>query len=396
MILIGVIFVTMNGRQPKERDQPQMPSPDLPLAPRPDPFPAPESLATVPVSEEPEDPVRRQFLEIFRLLEADRKSEKAAASQADRSPGTSWIARLASAYFPDGHLHEEQDWNSPVNDEFVRRRFPPFDNPLILQKAGEDNYPTTHFVGVSGVGTDAAELPRTHPRAGIFSNSGMARHDEITDGLSNTILVAGVESQLGSWARPGRSTVRSFSREPYLHGPDGFGTGQPDRMLILMADGSVKVLNANTEPVIVRRMAAMADGISLGPHQPGDPLTLASTPKMEISPSSPVHGGQLSDAPILVELTPDVPIFEMKPRLAQKISAFETIRPVPYGQLLGDVQELMGILFDTSELPADLLERPVTISLQDTTAEEILHQLGTIAGTSYTILENKIRIIPAR
>src|SRR5262249_21127427 len=116
-----------------------------------------------------------------------------------------------------------------------------------------------HFVGVAGVGSDAARLPASDPRAGIFSYDRATRWDDIRDGASNTWLVLGVRDHLGSWAAGGPSTVRGLTREPYVNGPDGFGTGQEDSMLVLMADGRVRTVSRQADPRILRSLAAMAD-----------------------------------------------------------------------------------------------------------------------------------------
>ncbi len=63
--------------------------------------------------------------------------------------------------------------------------------------------PATHFVGVAGVGDDAADLPVDHPRAGVFGNSRTTRLEDIHDGASNTLMVLGVTRDLGSWAAGG-------------------------------------------------------------------------------------------------------------------------------------------------------------------------------------------------
>ncbi|WP_437227034.1 hypothetical protein SH661x_000140 [Planctomicrobium sp. SH661] len=340
----------------------------------------------------PVDPVEQKLLGIGTMV-GDFVTRQEAYPSGTPSGDTarSWIAQLAETHLPGPRPHWEKGWDAPINDEFVRRRFPAMENPEVAQKSGEDNYPATHFVGVSGVGVDAADLPRNHPRAGIFTNGQGTRPEDVRDGLSNTILVAGVESRLGSWARPGDATVRSFTREPYLHGPDGFGTGQADSMQVLMADGSVKTLNSKADPVVVRRLAAMADGMSLDPQVAGDPLT-----SMPTAPKGPGEQTPLaqSDPPIEVELTPELPVIDLKPRLAQKIASFEQIRPVPLEQVLRDLQELLGTPLDISDFPEETRLRPVSLKLQNATVGEILEQVCEAGGVRVAVKEGEISIFP--
>ncbi len=185
----------------------------------------------------------------------------------------SWLAELvATVLLPDHPAPSWTDsWRSPHNERFVRQRIPEFLNPSVDRLTGAENYPATHFAGVSGVGADAADLPINHPRAGIFGNNRNTRMQDIRDGASNTLMVVGVTGELGSWAASGTPTMRALTREPYINGPDGIGTGSPDRMLVLKADGSVQEFSAKTDPRILRRMAAMADGLPLDPKVPGEP-----------------------------------------------------------------------------------------------------------------------------
>jgi len=348
----------------------------------------PESSAESTV---PDDPVSEKLTGIFQLLNfAHQKSgQQAQLIDQQHAAHHSWIASLVASNLSGPLPHWEAEWNAPVNDEFVRRRIPAFTNPLIPVMSGDDHYPATHFVGVSGVGVDAADLPRRHPRAGIFSASQVTRREDVTDGMSNTMLVAGVQSELGSWARPGTASIRSFTREPYLHGPDGFGTGHPNQMFVLMADGSVKTLSAQTEAVVVRRMAAMADGIALDPHVPGDPLTLSAAGARPIVMPAPVQDLP-QDLPIEVEMEPDRPVLDLQPRLQQKIVRFELTRPTSFRHVLTDLQELIGVPIDVSALPPEILDLSVKVTLENITVEDILKQLCAISETSYEAAGEKI------
>ena len=188
-----------------------------------------------------------------------------------------------------------ESWSSPRNDRFVRQQIPEFLNPSLEVRVSARNYPATHFVGVAGVGEDAADLPAGDPRAGVFGNSRPTRLEDIHDGASNTLMVLGVTSELGSWAAGGTATVRPLTREPYVNGPDGFGTGLTDRMMVLKADGSVAEMSATTDPRIFRRMAAIADGLPLDPKIPGEPGDHSRHPVEQPGPMASVRAGGPGD-----------------------------------------------------------------------------------------------------
>ena len=143
----------------------------------------------------------------------------------------SWMAVLADRL--DGstiHPIWDKAWNSPQNEAFVRRKLTVFQNPAIGELTGSDGYPASHFVGVTGVGADAARLDNRHPRAGIFGEDRRTRIDDIRDGASNTLLVLGVRDHLGSWAAGGQPTMQAASsRAPTSTGPTGSGLVRPTR-----------------------------------------------------------------------------------------------------------------------------------------------------------------------
>jgi hypothetical protein len=77
----------------------------------------------------------------------------------------------------------------------------------------------TNFVGVSGVGESAAELPLSDPKAGFFGYDRQISSKDIKDGTSNTIAVAEVLDG-GTWTAGGHATVRGVvaADRPFLIG----------------------------------------------------------------------------------------------------------------------------------------------------------------------------------
>jgi antitoxin component of RelBE/YafQ-DinJ toxin-antitoxin module len=248
--------------------------------------------------------------------------------------------------------------------------------------ASDEGFPASHFVGVAGVGADAARLAKSHPRAGVFGVDRRTTRDDIKDGAANTLMVMGVETHPPAWA-DGVNTVRGLTAEPYFSGPDNFGTGQADGMHVLMADGSVRFLSKDTDPRLMRRMAAMADGLPLDanvPGEPADPVTKSSHPG--------VAAGNMpaaNDPPITVEVTPESKGYDVDRGLAVAVTKFELKTPVPLRTLLRQIVEMSALPIDLSQVKDDpRLDQPITLDLKDTTLRVILSTALAQAQLEFT------------
>ncbi|AMV22825.1 hypothetical protein VT84_00335 [Gemmata sp. SH-PL17] len=165
----------------------------------------------------------------------------------------------------------------PKNEMPVSRRF----RHLVCPTSGEytrgnsehwkSPTPLTHYVGVAGVGADAAILPPGHPKAGVFGydrRTGIS--DDFLDGLSNALLLIETARDPGHWAFGGPATVRGLepSTAPYI-GPGqqfgGFHNGGPvlvgsrtHTCTVALADGSVRSLTNATAPEVLEALATVA------------------------------------------------------------------------------------------------------------------------------------------
>jgi hypothetical protein len=123
-----------------------------------------------------------------------------------------------------------------------------------------------HYVGIAGVGDDAAGLPLHHPRAGIFGYERQASLNDVRRGTGHTMLLAETAWQNGPWTAGGRPTTRGLvpGDQPYI-GPDGqFGGTHRGGALVCFADGSVRALDDSIDPETLQALATLAGGDEVG------------------------------------------------------------------------------------------------------------------------------------
>lgn len=156
----------------------------------------------------------------------------------------------------------EQGWAGQGNAELIGKKFDVFRNP---SQPGQREYESAgDYVAIAGVGANAAELPDNDLKAGIFGYDRKTSFRSVTDGTSNTMMVADSSQPNVSMFAGGQPTVRGFSQQPYLNGPDGIGSPHPGIVHVLMADGSVRALAVETDPQIIEALATKAGGEVVG------------------------------------------------------------------------------------------------------------------------------------
>lgn len=289
-----------------------------------------------------------------------------------------------------GQLSLARGWRDPPNEALARRLVPELLNPALGLPARVDGYGASHFVGVTGLGSDAADLDILDPRAGVFGATRRAKLADIGDGAANTIALLGVTKQIGPWAAGGAATTRPLTAAPYVNGPDGFGTGQGDGMFAAMADGSVRWISADADPRVIEQLATINGGetielASLDPRHAPPPDEVkpadADTPDGPSDETKPDEGAlaQPSEQPdnVLPARQPGVREVDVTARLADRVTAIDIPR-VPLAKFLDFISRLTTIpcVLDVEALTAaDQSARlEVTARLQDVSVEELLAQ----------------------
>ena len=123
----------------------------------------------------------------------------------------------------------------------------------------------THYVGIAGLGEEAAELLKDDRRAGVFGYDRRTKLEDITDGVSRSMMLAETALDNGCWAAGGPATVRGLdtNRQPYLGEAKQFGGTHPGETVTGFADGSVHVLSDSMSHEVLEALVTMAGGEAL-------------------------------------------------------------------------------------------------------------------------------------
>ncbi|WP_437203197.1 DUF1559 domain-containing protein [Planctomicrobium sp. SH664] len=172
----------------------------------------------------------------------------------------SWLVSILP-YLDQAALYEKinqkLDWAAPANEPAVETVLPVFHNPSEVVWSGTN---LSNYVGIAGLGEAGPTLPVTSPKAGMFAYNRVTRFSDVKDGLSQTLMTSEVTQELGPWAAGGRGTIRPFTQQPYLNGPDGFGGSHPDGVLMGLGDGSVRLISDQIDPGVLEALTTINGG----------------------------------------------------------------------------------------------------------------------------------------
>lgn len=165
-------------------------------------------------------------------------------------------------YAEQAALYQSMDgkaaWDADANSLAVGTQVPFAVNPS--QPGKRENPSAGDYVGIAGIGPDAAMLPNRDPKAGIFGYNRNSSFRDITDGTSNTLMVADASQPSISFFAGGAANIRGFSQSPYLNGPDGIGSPHNGVVQMLLADGSVRAVAVTIDESVLEALATKAGG----------------------------------------------------------------------------------------------------------------------------------------
>ncbi len=193
----------------------------------------------------------------------------------------SWLVDLLP-FLPGGDygtlvVDRGESWNEGVNRITGQMPIPHFLTPSAASGGpwvyywGQDGYlAASHFVGIAGVGLDAADYrvgdPGTAARLGIFGYDRVTRPEDVRDGLGTTMVAIQVPAEKARpWMAGGGATVRGVSEEADCLEPFVCLDYRGRRgTFALMADGKVRFLPADMPPALFRALCTIAGGETIG------------------------------------------------------------------------------------------------------------------------------------
>jgi prepilin-type processing-associated H-X9-DG protein len=159
-----------------------------------------------------------------------------------------------------GRLDLKRAWDDPANVEAAGVNVSAYFCPALDQQGPRHKPGLTTYVGLAGVGPDAAILPKTSRRAGVFGYDRVLTREDVTAGLSYTMMVAETAQGLGPWVAGGQATVRGLAPDQtrYLGVGRPFGGLHAGGANVLWVDTSVRFVNDSVAPEVFRSQATLA------------------------------------------------------------------------------------------------------------------------------------------
>jgi hypothetical protein len=162
-----------------------------------------------------------------------------------------WMTFLLP-YIGEAELYRAIDQTKPFDDLVNRNAMGR--NVTVYFAAGGDRarigngFAVAHFAGLGGEIDDANGLSHL----GIFERDVAVKREEITDGLSETLIVGELAGTYPPWGDPEnwRQIGRGLNKDV-----NGFGSYTGNGATFLRADGSVKFFSNKTDPKLLERMS---------------------------------------------------------------------------------------------------------------------------------------------
>jgi hypothetical protein len=235
----------------------------------------------------------------------------------------SWVARLLP-YLGYSDLREkindDKPWSAPDNVKAAETLIP----QLLASNSKEENwwvpYPgvpsevaATHWVGIGGVGYDAADYSAADPnvakKLGVFGYDRTTRVEDIKDGVESTIALIQVPATYKTpWAAGGGSTIRGVSESdcvrPFVSAEFNGKRGT----FAIMCDGKVRFIPEDMSDDNFKALCTINGGEKIDNLDQIAPVVPGPTKKSELKTAPlPTPPAPAAKPPAPLPTTPEKP-----------------------------------------------------------------------------------------
>ncbi|NQV26003.1 MAG: DUF1559 domain-containing protein [Rhodopirellula sp.] len=150
-------------------------------------------------------------------------------------------------------IDQSKPWNDDANSEPMSHSIPTFLIPSVPHEPTGRGFATTHFAGVGGlIQTDQGLLP-----TGIFNKNSAIRIEDVTDGMSQTLIAGEIARALPAWGDP--ENWRTIEG-PLNQRLSSFGNAAGTGAHFLQGDGSVRFFSNKTSPEVLQKLTTRDAG----------------------------------------------------------------------------------------------------------------------------------------
>ena len=149
-------------------------------------------------------------------------------------------------------MEKDKGWDAEENRFAALMGYKSFHCPNYPERVPTTTLWSSHYIGIAGVGDDAASLPVDDVRAGFFGYDRTLSKKDLIRGESETVMVAETSAGQGAWTAAGPATVRGY--EPAT---SHFGGNHGKGCQLGFADGSVRFIDGKMSDAEWRRLVVL-------------------------------------------------------------------------------------------------------------------------------------------
>lgn len=157
-------------------------------------------------------------------------------------------------------MEKEKAWDAEENQFATELPIKFFDCPGYLQITTKHALTSTCYIGISGIGTEAINLPVEDARAGFFGYERILKRADLNDRADSILMLVETSQVHGAWTAAGSPTARGLipTGAPYIGAEGQLGGNHRHGANAGFADGSVRFIEQSIDPAVWEAMATLS------------------------------------------------------------------------------------------------------------------------------------------